>query len=73
MAGAAWVAALLAVGCDKQPAAGEGGGQEDLAIRVTTQVGGIARSSHGTGTPESLKEFDLMVETFVGGGESLGV
>ena len=67
MAGAAWMIALLATGCDKQPAAGEGGGQEDLSIRVTTQVGGTMRSSHGTGTPESLKEFDLLVETFVGG------
>ena len=69
MAEAAWMIALLATGCDKtgQPAAGEGGGQEDLAIRVTTQVGGTMRSSHGTGTPESLKEFDLLVETFVGG------
>ena len=66
-AGAAWMTALLATGCDKQPAAGEGGGQEDLAIRVTTQVGGTMRSSHGTGAPESLKEFDLLVETFVGG------
>lgn len=66
MAGAAWVAALLAAGCDKQPAAGESVGQEDLAIRVTTQVGGTTRSSHATGTPESLKEFDLMVDTFVG-------
>ena len=58
--------AMLAAGCGKQDA-GENIMPEDLAIRVTTQVGGTTRSSHAIGTPESLKEFDLMVDTFVGG------
>lgn len=60
-------AVLLAAGCAKQTAPVEGGGPEDLAIRVSAQVDGMTRSSYGAGIPESLKEFDLLVETFVDG------
>lgn len=63
--------AMLTAACGKQDA-WESGMPEDLAVRVTTQVGGTMRSSHGTGTPESLKEFDLLVETFVGGANPWG-
>ena len=58
--------AMLAAGCGKQGAQEEGV-PEDRAIRVSAQVGGTTRSSHEAGTPESLKEFDLLVDTFVGG------
>lgn len=64
--------AMLTAACGKQDA-WESGMPEDLAVRVTTQVGGTMRSSHGTGTPESLKEFDLLVETFVEGANPWGV
>lgn len=57
---------LLAAECGKQDTQ-DNGLPEDRAIRVSAQVGGTTRSSHGAGTPESLKEFDLLVDTFVGG------
>lgn len=63
--------AMLTAACGKQDAR-ESGMPEDRAVRVTAQVGGTTRSSHGTGTPESLKEFDLLVETFVGGEDPYG-
>ena len=55
-------AVLLAAGCAKQTVPVESGGPEDLAIRVSAQVDGMTRSSYGAGIPESLKEFDLLVE-----------
>lgn len=65
-------AVLLAAGCAKQAAPVESGGPEDLAIRVSAQVDGMTRSSYGAGISESLKEFDLLVETFVDGVEPFG-
>lgn len=63
--------AMLTAACGKQDA-GENSMPEDLAIRVTTQVGETTRGHHEKGAPESLKEFDLMVDTFVGGEDPSG-
>lgn len=63
---------LVSAGCDKQVVR-EGGMPEDRVIRVSTEVGGTTRGHHEKGAPESLKEFDLLVDTFVGGLDPYGV
>lgn len=63
---------LFAVGCAKQNVQ-EGDFPEGRSIRVSAEVSVATRGHHDQGVPESLTEFDLLVDTFVGGADPYGI
>lgn len=64
---AACLALLVSSSCDKHDSVEPSNFPSDRVIRVSTEVNGNTRGYHGTGTPSSLTEFDLLVDTFVDG------